>query len=119
VLVGKVLRVEAMYTEDAMLQAREWDKRQNRDQVVQKIAYAKSVEELASQMLVLEAGLSMPFSLRPKKPIDLDDEHNDEGDAEYRDLHRIKIQFMKFWPSNNLKQAWKRYLATCAGIQAL
>jgi len=99
-----------------MLQAREWEKRQRREEVVQAIATAGSVEELAAQLLVLEAGLSMPFSLRPKKPIDVDDEHNDEGDAEYRDLHRIKIQFMKFWPNHNLKQAWKRYLTTCVGI---
>lgn len=119
VLRNRVLRIEAEYTEDAMIQAREWEKRTKREQVVEAIANAETVEELAQQMLVLEAGLSMPFSLRPKKPIDVDDEHNDEGDAEYKDLHRIKIQFMKFWPNQSLKQAWKHYLGESMSLQAL
>lgn len=110
VLKAKVLRIEADYTEDAMQQAREWEKRLVREETVERISKAETAEELIACLLKLEQGLSVPFSLRPKKPIDVEDEHNNDEDAEYKDLHRIKIQFMKFWPNHNLKLAWKSYL---------
>jgi len=54
--------------------------------------------------------MAMPFHLRTKKPLDCIDEHNDEQDQEYQGIHRLKVQFMKFWPSQGIKQAWRNYL---------
>ena len=101
VAVDSLLQIDALYTEASAQHDREWEEKSLRE------AWAQSVKALAACSVVvpllvqLDDGMSLPTSLL-KKPA-----ANGEGEGK---VQRFKLQLFKFWPSGDMKQAWRAYV---------
>jgi hypothetical protein len=86
-----LLEVEDEYTCSAALEAREWEKKCVRMELVEEVFKAQNTVTLNSCFARLEDGISAPFSLKPKKATEQDEEINNDEEEEYRGLCRIKV----------------------------
>ena len=79
---------------------REWEEEKVRDEWAKKVHKAADVAEFMPLIDQLDAGMCQPSSLCARKG------QNGEPDK----IQRMKLQLFKFWPSQELKSAWKFYM---------
>ena len=79
---------------------REWEEVSVRETWAQNIRSASSASELIPLIIQLDDGMSLPTSLCSRQG----------PNGEPGRIQRFKLQLFKFWPSQDMKTAWKLYL---------
>lgn len=89
-----LIRIQNLYTESSRTHDREWTDKTDRDSWCKQVNQASNCDELTPLMIKLDEGMCIPFHLAQRK----------DG------VTRMKLQFFKFWPSSDLKHAWRQYV---------
>lgn len=82
-------------------QDREWAEEPTRTTWSKQVSAAKSVNEMQPLVAQLDEGMSLPTACISR-----------QSDGVTK-VMRLRLQFFKFWPSNELHTAWKDYMVAC------
>lgn len=96
-----LLQIDELYTEASAQHEREWEEKSVREDWVKHVKALAACSSVIPLLVQLDDGMSLPTSLL-KKPA-----QNGEGEAK---VQRFKLQLFKFWPSTDMKQAWRAYV---------
>ena len=62
-----LLNIEQFYTDTSLQFSREWEKKEKRDEIIEGIKNAKSVDDLSKHLLAIDVGFCHPHALRFKE----------------------------------------------------
>ena len=95
------------YTEASNLQEREWEEEKIRSEWLQKVNDLLKVSESEELIQILDDGMSLPSTLLKRQ----------SANGEQPKVQRIKLQLFKFWPSTDMKQAWRSYVQSDGSLK--
>ena len=99
--VEDLLQINDLYTEASDQHDREWEEKTVRETWTKNVKALTHCSSIIPLLIQLDDGMSLPAALL-KKP-------NASGDGEVK-LQRFRLQLFKFWPSTDMKQAWRSYV---------
>jgi hypothetical protein len=127
----QVLLIEQLYTQQMVLQDREWSKQQTRDEFLEEIKKVEEIEDLYALLYRLDEGLSSPWQVSRKElnPVELKDKEEELKKASEAEenphpmdeivenvfIRRRKMPLFRFWPKDNLRNAWRIYISSVEG----
>ena len=85
---------------------REWDEEKARQTWTKKVRDAQDITSLIPLISQLDEGMSLPTSLCTR--------YGQNGEP--NKVQRVKLQLFKFWPSQDMKQAWKSYEGSAGSL---
>jgi len=96
----RLLDIASTYMKASHEHDREWEEEKVRESWAQSVRSAGSITALMPLIVQLDDGMSLPTSLCTRQG----------ANGEPGKIQRLKLQLFKFWPSQDLKTAWKSFL---------